>query len=247
MKRQAILLGAALGFAWFCALSACPVGAEEETYAKLRKDMVDRQLAARDITDKRVLEAMGKVPRHLFVSPSYRDLAYADHPLPIGDGQTISQPYIVALMTQLMEVRSGDKILEIGTGSGYQAAVLAHLSDHIFSVEIIQELAEQASLTLRELGYEHIRIKWSDGHWGWQEEAPFDAIMVTCATPEVPAELFAQLNEGGRLVLPLGDPATYQVLTVVTKQEGEAQTQQISGVRFVPMTKKKKISAPNGE
>jgi len=247
MNRQAILLGTALAFAWLWALSACPAGAEEETYAQLRRRMVERQLAARDITDERVLEAMGKVPRHLFVGPAYRDLAYADHPLPIGDGQTISQPYIVALMTQLMEVRSGDKVLEIGTGSGYQAAVLAHLTDQVFSVEIIQELAERASLTLKELGYEHVRIKWSDGHWGWQEEAPFDAIMVTCATPQVPAELFAQMNEGGRLILPLGNPATYQVLTVVTKVEGKPHTRQLTGVRFVPMTKKKKISAPNGE
>ncbi|NOR14257.1 MAG: protein-L-isoaspartate(D-aspartate) O-methyltransferase [Candidatus Aminicenantes bacterium] len=227
-----------LGIANFWFLSACSAGAEEKTFAQLRKRMVKQQLAARDISDKRVLAAMGAVPRHLFVSSAYRELAYADHPLPIGDGQTISQPYIVALMTQLLDIQTGDKVLEIGTGSGYQAAVLAHLSDFIFSIEIIQELAERASSTLKELGYDQVQIKWSDGHTGWQDESPFDAIIVTCATPEIPYELFAQLNEGGRLVLPLGDPAAYQVLTVVTKIEGEAQTKQISGVRFVPMTNK---------
>ncbi len=238
MKKQAVLGGMVLGIACFWFLSACSAGAEEKTFAQLRKRMVKQQLAARDISDKRVLEAMGTVPRHLFVSSAYRELAYADHPLPIGDGQTISQPYIVALMTQLLEIQTEDKVLEIGTGSGYQAAVLAHLSDFVFSVEIIQELAERASNTLKELGYDQVRIKWSDGHTGWQDESPFDAIIVTCATPEIPRELFDQLNEGGKLVLPLGDPATYQVLTVITKIEGEAQTKQISGVRFVPMTTK---------
>jgi protein-L-isoaspartate(D-aspartate) O-methyltransferase len=181
---------------------------------------------------------MGIVPRHLFVSPAYRELAYADHPLPIGDGQTISQPYIVALMSQLLKIQAGDKVLEIGTGSGYQAAVLAQIGARVFSVEIIQSLAERASRTLQGLGFDQVHVKLGDGHWGWAEEAPFNAIIVTCATPEVPAELFDQLAEGGRLVLPLGDPETYQVLTVVTKIGGKPRTQKISGVRFVPMTKK---------
>jgi protein-L-isoaspartate(D-aspartate) O-methyltransferase len=237
MKKQLLIGGGVLALGGIWALWACQAGTQEDTYARLRKRMVERQLAARDITDTRVLEAMAMVPRHLFVSPAYRELAYADHPLPIDDGQTISQPYIVALMTQLMEVESGDKILEIGTGSGYQAAVLAHLTQEIYSIEIVSDLAEKAARVLRELGYTQVHVKLGDGHRGWEEKSPFDAIVITCATPEIPPELFAQLSEGGKLVLPLGDPETYQVLTVVTKVEGEPHTQQISGVRFVPMTK----------
>lgn len=238
MNRHKMTAGMRILFACCAALVVSGSGHQEETYALLRRRMVEQQLAARDIEDKMVLEAMGVVPRHLFVNAAYRELAYADHPLPIGEGQTISQPYIVALMTQLLEIQEGDKILEIGTGSGYQAAVLAQMGGEIFTVEIIQELAERAGRTLRELGYDRVHVRLGDGHMGWTEKAPFDAIMVTCATPEVPSELFAQLKEGGKLVLPLGNPETYQVLTVVTKVGGKARTRQISGVRFVPMTKK---------
>lgn len=215
---------------------------EETSYSRLREEMVRYQLAARDITDKRVLAAMAAVPRHLFANSALRHLAYADHPLPIGDGQTISQPYIVALMTQLLELKEGEKILEIGTGSGYQAAVLAHLTDKVFTIEIVESLARKAIQTLRELDYEQVQVKWGDGNEGWEENAPYDAIIITCATPEVPATLFAQLKEGGRLVLPLGNPRTFQTLTVITKVGGKPKKKRISGVRFVPMTTKIKDS-----
>lgn len=211
---------------------------DEKVYSRLRKEMVRLQLAARDITDTKVLDAMAEVPRHLFVNNTLRHLAYDDHPLPIGDGQTISQPYIVALMTQLLELGEGEKVLEIGTGSGFQAAVLAHMTDQVFTVEIVENLAKKASKTLRELGYEHVRVKWGDGNAGWEENAPYDAIIITCATLKVPPALFSQLKEGGRLVLPLGNPRTFQTLTVVTKIDGKPKAKKVSGVRFVPMTKK---------
>ena len=215
---------------------------EEEMYSRSRKEMVRYQLAARDITDKRVLDAMAAVPRHLFVNKALRHLAYDDHPLPIGEGQTISQPYIVALMTQLLELSEGEKVLEIGTGSGYQAAVLAHLADYVFTVEIVENLVIRALKTLEELGYEEVQVKWGDGNAGWEEYAPYDAIIITCATSKVPPAVFAQLKEGGRLVLPLGNPRTFQTLTVITKIDGKPRSKRISGVRFVPMTKKIKDS-----
>lgn len=206
--------------------------------------MVAQQLAARDIQDPRVLEVMGRVPRHLFVPPSFRDQAYEDYPLPIGEGQTISQPYIVALMTQWLRLREGDKVLEVGTGSGYQAAVLAELGAQVFSIEINEPLARRAAQTLKDLGYADVRVKAGDGFFGWPEEAPFDAVIVTCAVDLVPPSLFEQLKEGGRLIIPLGDALSFQTLTLITKVEGQPRRQQISGVRFVPMTgeaqKKKK-------
>ncbi len=202
--------------------------------------MVERQLASRDITDARILEAMAAVPRHRFIGPTYRHLAYADHPIPIGDGQTISQPYIVALMTQLLEPKPEEKILEIGTGSGYQAAVLAHLGAEVFSVEIIRSLAEKAEAVLAELGYDRAHVRWSDGSDGWEEEAPFDAVIITCATAEVPPPIFRQVREGGRIVLPLGNPSTYQTLCVITKRDGKPHTERVLSVRFVPMTSKKR-------
>jgi len=198
--------------------------------------MVAEQLARRDITDRRVLEAMGTVPRHLFVPPAYRDQAYEDYPLPIGEGQTISQPYIVALMTQSLGLAGSEKVLEIGTGSGYQAAVLAELKARVFTIEINEQLAERAARTLRELNRQDIRVRSGDGFFGWPEEAPFDAIIVTCASPRIPPPLFDQLKEGGRLIIPLGDIQPFQVLTLATKKGGKLRTREISGVRFVPMT-----------
>jgi len=198
--------------------------------------MVAEQLARRDITDRRVLEAMGTVPRHLFVPPAYRDQAYEDYPLPIGEGQTISQPYIVALMTQSLGLAGGEKVLEIGTGSGYQAAVLAELKARVFTIEINGQLAERAARTLRELNRQDVQVRSGDGFFGWPEEAPFDAIIVTCASPRIPPPLFDQLKEGGRLVIPLGDIQPFQVLTLATKKGGKLRTREISGVRFVPMT-----------
>ena len=223
-----------------CLCPASPAACQEDETARLRGQMVERQLASRDITDARVLKAMAAVPRHLFVSPAYRDLAYGDHPLPIGDDQTISQPYIVALMTQLLEAKPGEKILEVGTGSGYQAAVLAHMGVEVFTVEIIRNLADKAEALLAELGYDRAHVKWSDGSWGWEEEAPFDAVIITCATAEIPPPIFHQVREGGRIVIPLGNPSTYQTLSVVTKRDGKPHTERVLSVRFVPMTTKKR-------
>jgi len=223
-----------------CLYAASPAVCQDVDFIRLRRQMVERQLASRDITDARVLEAMGAVPRHLFVDSSYRHLAYADHPLPIGDGQTISQPYIVALMTQLLKPGPDEKILEIGTGSGYQAAVLAHLGAEVFTVEIIRDLADKAEAVLSELGYLRVHVKWSDGSVGWEEESPFDAVIITCATAEVPPPIFRQVREGGRIVLPLGNPSTYQTLCVITKRDGKPHTERILSVSFVPMTGKKR-------
>jgi len=208
---------------------------DDETYARLRSKMVREQLASRDITDKKVLEVMGKVRRHLFVSSAYRRRAYQDYPLPIDEGQTISQPYIVGLMTQILELREGEKVLEIGTGSGYQAAVLAHLTDHVFSIEIREKLAKKAADNLKKLDYDQVQVKWGDGYFGWEEHAPFDAIIVTCAANHLPAPLFKQLKEGGRLVIPLGSTLYFQTLTLITKVEGKPKVRHILGVRFVPM------------
>jgi len=213
-----------------------PKQSEEAAFAKKRQLMVDEQLRARDITDRRVLEAMERVPRHLFIDPRFRGEAYEDNPLPIEEGQTISQPYIVALMTQCLELKGKEKVLEVGTGSGYQAAVLAELADRVYTIEIHEALAKQAALTLRRLKYDRVEVKNGDGFFGWKEQSPFDAIIVTCATSRVPPPLFEQLKEGGRLIAPLGDTDEVQVLTLVTKVKGQARTRAISSVRFVPMT-----------
>jgi protein-L-isoaspartate(D-aspartate) O-methyltransferase len=208
---------------------------EDEIYAQRRKNMVRRQLAARDITEKKVLEVMGSVPRHLFVGSRYQRRAYEDHPLPIDEGQTISQPYIVALMTQHLKLKEGEKVLEIGTGSGYQAAVLAHLTDKVYSVEIREGLANRAAQTLKKLNYSQVRVKWGDGYFGWEEHAPFDAIIVTCAANHIPPPLIEQLKDGGRLVIPVGSTLYYQTLTLLTKVGEELRVEHILGVRFVPM------------
>lgn len=198
--------------------------------------MVSEQLSDRDISDRRVLEVMRRVPRHLFVLPGYQDQAYEDFPLPIEEGQTISQPYIVALMTQCLGLKGGEKALEVGTGSGYQAAVLAEMGARVFSIEINERLATQADRTLRALGYDNIRVRCGDGYRGWPEEAPFDAVIVTCAAPEIPRPLVDQLGEGGRLVIPLGSARHFQTLTLLTKEGGRLRKKEVSGVRFVPMT-----------
>jgi len=208
---------------------------EDDFYSKKRREMVRRQLQARDIIDEKVLEVMGKVPRHLFVGEQYRTQAYEDYPLPIDEGQTISQPYIVALMTQNLKLHRGEKVLEIGTGSGYQAAVLAHLTDEVYSVEIRNKLAKRASATLKKLNYDNVSIKAGDGYFGWKEHAPFDAIIVTCAANHVPPPLLEQLGEGGRLIIPLGSTLYFQTLTCITKLKGKPEVRHILGVRFVPM------------
>jgi protein-L-isoaspartate(D-aspartate) O-methyltransferase len=210
--------------------------AKEDAYRKARQNMVERDLKGRDITDKKVLAAMGKVPRHLFVEERLRDEAYADHPLPIDEGQTISQPYIVALMTQILRVKPEDKVLEVGTGSGYQAAVLAELIDKVYSIEIREKLAKEAEETLKKLGYPKVRVKYADGYFGWKEHAPFDAIIITCAANHIPPPLIEQLNEGGKLLLPLGSTTYWQTLTMITKKKGDLIVEQVTDVRFVPMT-----------
>lgn len=209
--------------------------AQELDWEQQRQKMVQEQLKGRDIEDPKVLKAMQKVPRHRFVPEFYQDLAYRDRALPIAQGQTISQPYIVALMTQLAEIAPEDRVLEIGTGSGYQAAVLAELSQEVYSIEIVPELARQAKETLQELGFDNLRVKQGDGFQGWPEQAPFNAILVSCAPPEIPEPLLEQLAPGGRLVIPVGE--RWQELKVVRKtRDGDLREQIVTSVRFVPMT-----------
>lgn len=212
------------------------LSSEEASLVEARKRMVERDLKGRDIRDPKVLEIMGKVPRHLFVEPSLRSKAYADYPLPIGEGQTISQPYIVALMTQILKIQPGERVLEIGTGSGYQAAVLAELTDQVYTIEIMEALTQQAAQHLKQLGYDKVKVKYGDGYFGWEEAAPFDAIIVTCAANHIPPPLIKQLKEGGRLIIPLGSTTYFQTLTLLTKKMGKPDIQHLLGVAFVPMT-----------
>ena len=203
-------------------------------YSGARHDMVRTQLAARDIADSLVLQVMTDIPRHEFVPPSLRAMAYRDHPLPIGEDQTISQPYIVAFMTQALELKPGDRVLEIGTGSGYQAAVLARLVKEVYTIEIIPSLGDSARKLLQRLGFDNVAVRIGDGYAGWPSKAPFNAIMVTAAPNHVPPALVEQLAEGGHLVLPVGE--YYQELLRLTKRDGRVQTESLLPVRFVPMT-----------
>jgi protein-L-isoaspartate(D-aspartate) O-methyltransferase len=206
----------------------------EKMYEKLRISMVQDQIERRGIHDAKVLQAMRKVPRHKFVPDHLRKYAYADEPLPIGEDQTISQPYIVAYMTEKLEIEPGDKVLEIGTGSGYQAAVLAELTDSVFTIEIVDVLARRAEKTLKELDYENIYVKSGDGYKGWPEHAPFDAIIITAAPTKIPQPLADQLRIGGRMILPLGDFS--QDLVLIQKNALGITQQTLLPVRFVPMT-----------
>jgi len=214
------------------------IDSETDIYSQLRNHMVDNQLKTREITAEKVLRVMGNIERHNFVPELLKTRAYDDNPLPIGYGQTISQPYIVALMTQSLEVNKNDKVLEIGTGSGYQAAVLSGLVDKVYTIEIINELANNAETRLNNLGYNNVKVKNADGYSGWEEFAPFDAIIVTAAANHIPPPLLQQLKEGGKLIIPLGNTLTFQTLTIVTKNEDELETEFITGVRFVPLTGK---------
>jgi protein-L-isoaspartate(D-aspartate) O-methyltransferase len=209
-------------------------GTDEERFADQRAEMVASQIAARDVRDPRVLAAMRKVPRHRFVPAAWAAEAYEDYPLPIGEGQTISQPYIVALMTELLALRGGERVLEVGTGSGYQAAVLAELAGEVYSIEILEPLARRAAATLAELGYGKVKVRAGDGYLGWPEAAPFDAIVVTAAPDHVPQPLLDQLAIGGRLVIPVG--SFYQELVVCTKTAAGVVRRGVIPVRFVPMT-----------
>ncbi len=200
-----------------------------------REQMVREQLQGRDITDGRVLDAMRHVPRQAFVPEQLQRQAYADHPLPIGEGQTISQPYIVALMTQLVSPQSTDKVLEVGTGSGYQAAVLAELAQQVYTIEILPDLGERARQTLASLGYKNIEIRIGDGYLGWPDAAPFDCIVVTAAPSQVPPRLLEQLAEGGRLVIPVDNEYGYQTLTLITRRGEAFEETAVSGCAFVPL------------
>jgi protein-L-isoaspartate(D-aspartate) O-methyltransferase len=213
-----------------------PVSAAEDGYGEKRKTMVEKDLKGRGIKDPKVLEAMGKIPRQLFVEESLRDQAYADHPLPIGEGQTISQPYVVALMTEATRLKPGDRVLEIGTGSGYQAAVLAEMVKDVYTIEIRKGLAETAAKRLADLGYRKVKVKYGDGYFGWEEYAPFDVIMITASANHIPPPLIKQLKEGGRLILPLGSTLFHQTLTLVTKEKGDLKMEQREAVIFVPLT-----------
>ncbi len=209
---------------------------EDPALTEARERMISEDLRKRDIIDEQVLEVMGKVQRHKFVAKSLWNQAYADHPLPIGEGQTISQPYIVALMTQSLQLRGDEKVLEIGTGSGYQAAVLAEIVDEVYTVEIIEPLAKKAEKAIGSLHYTNIKVKNADGYFGWEEYAPFDAVIVTCAANHIPPLLIDQLKDGGRLIIPLGSTRHYQTLTLVKKKGESLETNYVTGVVFVPMT-----------
>ena len=219
-------------------LSLLPyINGEAGDYKVERNSMVNEQIIARGVKDKRLLEAMRTVPRHLFVPGGEAD-SYTDGPLPIGDGQTISQPYIVALMTELLDLRGDEKVLEIGTGSGYQAAVLSHLCKDVYTIEIVAPLYKRTTPLIKELGYKNVHTRLGDGYLGWEEEAPFDAIMITASADHIPQPLIDQLKEGGKIILPLKVHWFYETLTVGTKRGKKLELKDHGSVRFVPMTGK---------
>jgi len=238
--RKAVILLPALLLWGFAGSSP----GEEDAESSRRRLMVRQDIAGRGISDPKVLKALRTVPRHRFVPPAYRRQAYADHPLPIGEGQTISQPYVVALMTEALELRGEERVLEIGTGSGYQAAVLSEIVPEVYSIEIIPPLATRSRATLKAAGYEGVQVKTGDGYEGWPEKAPFDAIIITAAANHVPPPLIDQLKVGGRLILPLGQTTHMQILTLVTKEAEKLVVDQMGGVRFVPMVGEAQKPAP---
>ncbi len=230
----ALCFSAGLG----CMKAAGSESMMDDPYARERAQMVRRQLKARGIGDPRVLEAFRKVRRHLFVPEDYRELAYTDQPLAIGYDQTISQPYIVAFMTEALSVDKSDKVLEVGTGSGYQAAILGELCRAVYSVEIIEALADSARRRLSKLDYDNVYVRTGDGYQGWPEHAPYDAIVVTCSPTHVPSPLKAQLAEGGRMIIPVGERYAQELVTL-RKKGGELVETSILPVRFVPLVDEK--------
>lgn len=215
-----------------------PLYSQNKSFTDLRSAMVKTQIEARGIQDERIIEAFLKVERHRFVLPEYLLLAYNDSPLPIEAGQTISQPYIVAFMTEALDLKPTDKVLEVGTGSGYQAAILAELCDSVFTIEIFEVLGEKAKALFLELGYKNIFCKVADGYQGWPEHAPFDAIIVTCSPTHIPEELKTQLAEGGRMIIPVGENPV-QSLVLLEKKDGKLTEKNVLPVRFVPMIDRK--------
>ncbi|UCH15566.1 MAG: protein-L-isoaspartate(D-aspartate) O-methyltransferase [Bacteroidales bacterium] len=209
-----------------------------DRFKELRENMVATQIEARGITNREVIEAMRNVERHLFVPETHIQHAYGDHPLPIGYGQTISQPYIVAFMTEILKLDKSSKVLEVGTGSGYQAAILAEICDSVYTIEIVEELGMRSSLLFKNLGYSNIKVKIGDGYEGWDEYSPFDAIIVTCAPTHVPEPLKNQLKEGGRMIIPVGERYV-QELVLLTRKKGSLKQTSVLPVRFVPMVDEK--------
>jgi protein-L-isoaspartate(D-aspartate) O-methyltransferase len=239
LEIRRVIAIAGIALLYTACLLRNPATADTEdpsAYRPEREAMVRTQLKARGIRDPQVLAAMRRVPRHLFVPQRLRSKAYEDHPLPIGEGQTISQPYIVALMTQGLNLTARSRVLEIGTGSGYQAAVLSQIAHSVYSVEIKQRLYQQARDRLRALNFSNVRTRLGDGYHGWKAHAPYDAIMITAAVDHIPPPLLAQLKDGGRLILPLGNPFSYQNLVKVTKKQADFISESITTVRFVPLT-----------
>lgn len=232
MKRT----GAILALLLLLTVSSAPA---DDAGRAARDEMVRTQIADRGIRDPATLAAMRAVPRHRFVPPDLAESAYADEPLPIGYGQTISQPYIVAFMTETLRLKPGHKVLEVGAGSGYQAAVLARIVREVFTIEIVPELGNAARERLRMLGYRNVRAHVADGYDGWPEEAPFDAIVVTAAADHIPPPLIRQLRDGGRMVIPVGSPFFVQTLMLVEKDRGKIRTTSLMPVRFVPFTRRR--------
>ncbi len=208
---------------------------QPDPFEARRLQMVEQDIEARGVKDALVLKAMRKVQRHLFVEQSLWPKAYNDHPLPIGDGQTISQPYVVALMTEALALRGDERVLEVGTGSGYQAAILAEIVKEVFTIEIRPEIYTKTRDRLQKLGYKNIHLKQGDGYLGWPEYAPFDAVIVTASANHIPPPLLTQLKEGGRLIMPLGSTTFYQNLTLVTKRLGKVEVKELGAVAFVPL------------
>ncbi|MCP4197074.1 MAG: protein-L-isoaspartate(D-aspartate) O-methyltransferase [Proteobacteria bacterium] len=227
---------------FLCILSLIPALAiagaipDNPSFKAAREQLVENHIAGQGIADSQVLAAMRSVPRHCFIPKRLASKAYADTALPIGESQTISQPYVVALMTESLKLTGNHRVLEIGTGSGYQAAVLSKIVKEVYSIEIKEKLHQESTRLLKALGFTNVKTRHGDGYFGWQEAAPFDAIMITAAINHIPPPLLKQLTEGGRLILPLGNPFSYQNLTLVTKTKGNYVTKQITGVLFVPMT-----------
>ncbi|MGD8759590.1 MAG: protein-L-isoaspartate(D-aspartate) O-methyltransferase [Anaerolineales bacterium] len=249
MRRRIAIAGlillAAAGAVIVAIWGRQPAAQEAEDFREAREHLVEEGIIRWGIEDPEVIEAIRNVPRHSFVPDEYIDLAYANRPLPIGYGQTISQPYIVALMTQELDVEAGDKVLEIGTGSGYQAAVLAEMGVEVYTIEIIGPLAEAAAERLEELGYDNIEWRHADGYYGWPLEAPFDAIIVTAAPDHVPQPLLAQLAFGGVMVIPVGPVGSYQELWRITRVNAEVfHSVSLGGVRFVPFTRREGEESP---